>query len=402
MEYQAHAFHEGFAKGRASGVLAVSAQEMVFSSNEQSVRFPLQEARFELGGASDRLVFIRHPQYPDWTLYTSDRSILNNPTLHLDDSIQRQLRKARHTRRFNWSILLLVLVLAVGTPTLLLTQMDWVSGLVARQIPPSWETKLGQSVFAQYRVSHKLLETDPAQEALAQLTQPLLSSLDDPRYEYRIYISNDAGLNAFALPGGYIVLNAGLILEADSASELLGVLAHEITHVREQHGVRGLIQAAGNFAVIQALFGDVSGVLATVAGAAPLLLNQSYSRDFETEADVQGLDLLEKAGIDPRGLVTFFEKLIEQEKKRLAEIEDADTRDLVSGAMDFLSSHPATEKRIEALKERIKDSPQGYRNLDAEFAQLQALVAEFMARHGAEPAELNKNDNDQKPQQELE
>src|SRR5690606_38514769 len=164
-------------------------------------------------------------------------------------------------------------------------------------------------------------------------------------------------------PGGYIVLNAGLILEADSASELLGVLAHEITHVREQHGVRGLIQAAGNFAVIQALFGDVSGVLATVAGAAPLLLNQSYSRGFETQADVQGLELLEKAGIDPHGLVTFFEKLIEQEKKRLAEIEDADTRDLVSGAMDFLSSHPATEKRIEALKERIKDSPQGYRNL---------------------------------------
>ncbi len=412
MEYQAHAFHDGFAKGRASGVLLISPQEILFSADEQSVRLPLAQARFELGGASDRLVFIRHPEYPDWTLYTSDRSILANPTLHLDEAIQRQLRKARHIRRFNWSVLVLVVLLVVGTPTLLLTQMDWVSGQVARQIPASWEIKLGQSVFAQYRMGHEFLETDAAQETLAQLTAPLLDAVDDPRNEYRIYISNEAALNAFALPGGYIVINAGLILAAGSASELLGVLAHEITHVREQHGVRGLIQAAGNFAVVQALFGDVSGVLATVAGAAPLLLNQSYSRDFEREADEQGLALLEQARIDPRGLISFFEKLIEQEKKRLAEIEDADTRDLVGGAMDFISSHPATTKRIEALKQRIEDSPQDYRNLDAEFARLQALVAEFMARHGAEPTdsdainntdaiEADSNNTDQKPQQEL-
>src|SRR5690606_5227775 len=117
-------------------------------------------------------------------------SILANPTLHLDEAIQRQLRKARHIRRFNWSVLVLVVLLVVGTPTLLLTQMDWVSGQVARQIPASWEIKLGQSVFAQYRMGHEFLETDAAQETLAQLTAPLLDAVDDPRNEYRIYISN--------------------------------------------------------------------------------------------------------------------------------------------------------------------------------------------------------------------
>ena len=100
---------------------------------------------------------------------------------------------------------------------------------------------------------------------------------------------------------------------------VLGVLAHEISHVTEQHGVRQIMARAGVALTAQALLGDVNGMMAMIAAATPMLLSQSYSRDFESDADEHGFDLLEKADIDPNGLVSFFEKIMEEEKARLVE-----------------------------------------------------------------------------------
>ncbi|MDX1695478.1 MAG: M48 family metallopeptidase, partial [Ketobacteraceae bacterium] len=294
-------------------------------------------------------------------------------------SIQTQLNRARHKRVFNWSLLLACVVVIVALPLLLLTRMDWVSDVIAEQVPARWEHNLGETTIAQVKVGRRVVTSDAATRSLKALTEPLFANVESDRYEFEVIITNDPAVNAFALPGGFIVINAGLIQEADNASEVQGVLAHEIAHVTEQHGIRNIINTAGICLLVDALLGDVSGVLAMLANAAPLLINQSYSRKFETEADERGLALLERANIDPVGLVTFFEKMLKREQERMEAIEDEDTRTLVEDAMGFISTHPATEDRIAHISELAQSAAGPFTSYQAEFRQLQQQVNEFMS-----------------------
>lgn len=383
--FSAHAFHPSLKNGRSSGSLTISDTSVSFQADAKKVIFPLSEAKFKIGGASDRLVFVTHPAHPEWSIYTSDRTILQNERLRSDPGIAAQLKSASKVRVLNWSVLAAVLVLFIGVPIFLLTSMDSFTKPLAQQVPASWEMEMGKSVFGQYRVNQRLLETESSAAQLKILVDPLINALETDRYTFNIYIDNSSEVNAFALPGGYVVINAGLILEAKNASEVLGVLAHEVAHVTEQHGLRNIMGTAGIYLIIQGVLGDVSGLLATVADAAPLLLNQSYSRSFETEADEKGLQLLNRANIDPQGLVTFFETIMAKEKEKMEDmVEDENTREMVGDALSFLSTHPATDERIENIRKQIKASDQGYRDLDMAFQTLKREVEAFVAKGNPE------------------
>lgn len=374
-----HAFHESFAKGRASGRITIDASAVRFNNDAATIALPLSGVKARLGGASDRLVFFEHPDYPDWQLYTADRSVLKNPHFQQHKSLSRQVAGARRLRIFNWSVLGTVASLVVAVPLLLVLYMDVVTGWIAPTLPAEWEQSLGESALAQYKIGQPMIDGEDAQASLEALTAPLLNHADSSRYDFHIYIANDAELNAFALPGGYIVLNSGLLLRAESADEVLGVLAHEISHVTEQHGVRQIMARAGLALTVQALLGDVNGMMAMIATATPMLLSQSYSRDFESAADEHGFALLEQADINPQGLVSFFEKIIEEEKARLAQMEDDDSKAVMANLMPLLSSHPATEERIDNMTAMIAGSDGQYRDLDAQFLALQQLVREAVA-----------------------
>ena len=232
------------------------------------------------------------------------------------------LGQARRKRALGWGAISAVLFLIVAVPLLLVMRMDLVTGMIAKKIPLSWEQQLGESTIAQYQLGKDVMDKKESDLLLDPLIKPLLGALDNSRYTYQFYIVNDGSLNAFALPGGQVVVHSALILRAESAEELLGVVAHEITHVEEQHGLRGVIGATGIYMIASAVFGDLSGMMATLTSAAPLLLNQSYSRRFETESDLKGFALLQKARINPAGLASFFEKMIDEEKKQLEKMLD--------------------------------------------------------------------------------
>lgn len=389
-----HAFHESFAKGRASGSITIDASAVRFRNDAGAVALPLGGVKARLGGASDRLVFFEHPDYPDWQLYTADRSVLKNPHFQQHKGLSRQVAGARRLRIFNWSVLGTVVSLVVAVPLMFVLYMDVITGWIAPTLPAEWEQSLGESALAQYQIGQSMIETGAAQKSLDALIAPLMKSADNDRYDFHVYIANDPELNAFALPGGYIVLNSGLLLRADNASEVLGVLAHEISHVTEQHGVRQIMARAGVALTAQALLGDVNGMMAMIAAATPMLLSQSYSRDFESDADEHGFDLLEKADIDPNGLVSFFEKIIEEKKARLEKLEDEESKAVMENIMPLLSSHPATEARIENMESMIAGSDGQYRNLDAEFLALQQQVREAVAA-------MPQNDNDNREKDDL-
>src|SRR5262245_38204553 len=170
-------------------------------------------------------------------------------------------------------------------------------------------------------------------------------------FEYHFFVVEDDEINAFAGPAGYVYVHTQTILAARNASELTGVIAHEIGHVQRRHiannynrqrntqiGYRAAVLAA-------ALFGGGAAAAATQVGgglAAVAFLN-SFGREAEMEADSFAVETMPRAGYDPNGLVTFFETLQRESND--------------SGGGDFLSSHPATADRAEAARAQIAAHP---------------------------------------------
>ncbi|GAA5215233.1 M48 family metallopeptidase [Corallincola platygyrae] len=376
--YPCHGVHSSLPKGKASGQLRVGRSHLIFTIADQQIELSLNELTMEQGGASDRLVFFTHPARPDWRFYTSDKSVLKDPHFKQYPHLATKMRGARNKHVFNWSLLVVVLLLILAVPIAAMMNLHRASAVIAEQVPVEWEQQLGESSFAQYQIGAELMDEEQSERLMQPLISPLIDVLPNRRFDYRFYIVNDGSLNAFALPGGIVVLNSGLILAADDAAELLGVVGHEITHVRERHGIRGVISRAGIYVAVSALVGDVSGVLAVVADAAPLLISQGYSRDFETEADELSHELLVKARIDPTGLARFFEKMRAKEQEKLAELGDEETQAWLTTAMGFLSSHPTTDERITALNHRDADESIEYRDLSQPFAELKASVEAFV------------------------
>ncbi|MCW8875761.1 MAG: M48 family metallopeptidase [Kangiellaceae bacterium] len=385
-----HGFHDNLPGGRSSGSLSISQSHIRFETKSEKVEFPIQGARVTLGGASDRLVFFSHPAKPDWKVYTADRSVLRLPQLKANPNVNQQLHKAKRRRVFNWSVFAAICLIIVGAPLFLIFSMDRITGWIAPNVPAEWEQELGQSVWAQISIEHQILENEQAVKRLDEFIAPLLDAAKSERYQYRVAIVNDPQINAFALPGGYIAINSGLILAAESGEEVLGVLAHEISHVTHQHGIRSLMGNVGIFITVQALFGDVSGLLGAVANAAPLLLNQSYSRGFETEADDAGFELLSKAKIPQEGLVSFFERLKALEEEKLKELGDEQAALWLKGSLGLLSSHPATQDRIEAMRQKLADSKQYDSFNDEVFQQLKREVEAFTTDYQSEADKNNE------------
>lgn len=382
--YPAHAFHESFARGRAAGDLSVSAAGFCFRSDTQSVTMPLAGARITLGGAGDRIIFISHPDVPDWSLYTSDHAILRDPVLAAHPELTAALGAMRRKRMHNRAMFAAISAVLIAIPVVLLLNMGWLTGIAARQIPASWEAQLGKAALGQYQVQADMIQDPQTAKLLTELTDVLTQAVPESRYKFHSYVARDPSLNAFALPGGYVVVNSALLVRADSAEEVLGVLAHEISHVSSQHGMRNLIASAGLFLTLQAALGDASGLLTTIASAAPLLLSQKYSRGFENEADAQGFELLQRARIDGRGMVSFFEKVKAEEERRRAQVREQvgdGAGAVLTETPEFLATHPTTDSRIERMREKAARQQGPFRDMSATFDALKSRVREFETAH---------------------
>jgi predicted Zn-dependent protease len=387
-DYSAHAFHTSLPKGRASGTLRLYGHGVVFTAGSgQIVTLPLAGLVLKLGGARNRLIFFTHPSQPDWQLYSDDHSLLRAPELAGHPAVAAIASAKRGNRNRGFAALLAGIGVCVLAGLLLWWSVDALSAAAARRIPPAWEDKLGASVVAQYRLGHDFMDEKQAGALVAPLTTALAAALPEQKYKLRFYVVNDPTLNAFALPGGYVVIHSGLIMKARRASELQGVLGHEIAHVTQQHGMRAVVRSAGLYLVAQALIGDASGLMAVLADAGPLLLNQKYSRDFEREADAEGYALLKRARIDPRGLADFFRLILAEEKEQMAKVGDENARRAMEAARTFLGTHPDTPERIATLEKKLKqEATTGWRDDQAAFLNLKQQVEQFVTERGGKPA----------------
>ncbi len=368
--YPATAFH---GEDRLFGEILLHTDSLIFASGGNSVSLPLHGLNIKAGGANDRMLFFTHASEAEWTVCSGDHGILNDPVLADSDSLRAQTALIHKAQKKSWQILALIILLTAGGIYGLFMLRNPLVKAIAEKIPPIWEEKLGEGVFTQLKAGQRFIDDREVKDMLARITEPLLSQIPRKSYSFQVHIADNGEINAYALPGGIIVINTGLILQAESPEQIAGVLAHEVAHVTLQHGLRQMISSAGIIVLLQAFFGDVSGITAVLAEGSAFLLTRKYSREFEREADERGWQYLTSARIDPRGMSGFFQMLVRKQEegkvgKTLSSLEDS---------LNFLSTHPSGRERIEHLAEMWESAEQtdDFMPLDLNLSAFQKKVA---------------------------
>jgi beta-barrel assembly-enhancing protease len=245
----------------------------------------------------------------------------------------------------------------------------------------STENKLGEQIMLDIHRDPAYIEDPEIAAYIGRIGQRLVTQIEGgARRTFDFFVIRDAMLNAFALPGGHVGVHSGLILAAQSESELAGVLAHEISHVTQSHiarmfGTQGQSQIAMLLSMAVAVLAARSNpdvaVGAALAGQAAGIQHQlNYSRDFEREADRFGLDLMEKAGFDTRGMASFFQRLLQF--GRLYE----------NNAPGYLRTHPLTTERITDMENRIAQRPYKQVQDSVEFGLVRAKLKAYDSTPG--------------------
>ena len=206
------------------------------------------------------------------------------------------------------------------------------------------EIALGKQLAQEVEREAKIIDDPIIAESVSRVGQNLVRN-SDAKVPFTIKVLDTEEVNAFALPGGFFFVNSGLILKADSESELAGVMAHEIAHVAARHATRQATRGEIiNIASIPLIFmgGWTGYAIRQGAGLAIPMGFLTFSRGFEREADYLGLQYLYKTGYDPTSFVDFFEKIQSLEKKK-------------PGTMSkVFSTHPMTDDRIKAAQDEIQ------------------------------------------------
>jgi beta-barrel assembly-enhancing protease len=218
------------------------------------------------------------------------------------------------------------------------------AALAAARVPVAWEDRLGASVAAQLAPAGRRCDSREGRLALDALVARLAGTVPDSPYRFQVIVLDVPAVNAFATPGGRLLLLRGLLAGAKTPEELAGVLAHEMQHVLRRHATKAIIQHASSGLLLTALTGDASGALAFGLEGARTLAMLEYSRQHEDEADAEGLRMLQAARIDPAGMLHFLESTRTSEGAGRSRPR-------------YLSTHPDTTERIARLRGLLPGPP---------------------------------------------
>jgi len=270
--------------------------------------------------------------------------------------LARRINPYRLMRQLAIVAACLVVLAAIGYAVL-----SFLPQVAADLMPDAWRQRLGDSVERTLVQSNKVCGNAAGLDALATLDARLTDSIPDaPRFS--VDVVELPVVNAFAVPGGRIIVSGELIAEAKGPEEVAGVLAHELGHVYYRHPEAQFVRLMGTQLLLTLATGTSGGN--ALGGLAGLLAILRYSRAAEAQADAFGRRLMTEGGIDPRGLRDFFTRM--QQKSG-----GASQGGILSGIGNMLSSHPGTAERIAKIKPlpagkaRMVLSAQAFRGLKA-------------------------------------
>ena len=254
------------------------------------------------------------------------------------------------------------------------------------------ERRLGESVVRDLRSSGAYLDDPEVNGYLNEIGNRLVTAIPGAPFDFLFFAVNDATINAFALPGGYVGVNTGLILLTQNESELAAVLAHEISHVTQHHIARSIAKqkdamlttlAALAAAIVASRVGGQNGgqvAQAAVASAQGLGIQMQidYTRQIEQEADRLGFQRLDAAGFDVTAMATFMERL--QRASRFVE----------GNAPSYLRDHPVTYERIAEAQARAQGKPFKQVKDSLDFNMVRALVKSYQGHAPRKPSRSSR------------
>lgn len=352
--FSAVLIHPDVVGGRCAGSMYLDQLGVCFNADEIKYTIPLHLLQINAGGSGNRFIFFSNKDQNAISIYTSDKSILKSEVLANNSLFKEHIKSTKKT--LNKSLIgtlsfFAIIFLLVGGLYLFKDKM--VSKL-ANQVPVEWERKAGDKLFSTMALQYKFIQNDSLKKVFLKISDPLFKQVEKDGYKIDLYFVKDPTINAFALPGGKVIIQTGLIENAKSWEEVMGVLGHELAHVTKRHHIRSMINSVGLFAILSAFLGDISSLAGAFANLGGNLATLSNSRSFENEADNEGWRMLQKAKINPKGMISFFETLKADHTTKM------DT--LINNTIDlsFLSTHPNTQQRIDNLKMKGKNDPNKY------------------------------------------
>jgi Zn-dependent protease with chaperone function len=361
--YQAILIDSNAGFNRESGSIEVKSFSVLFTNENKSHEINFSNLEITVGGNNKELVFFADKRNSNLSFYSSDKKILKEPAIkdHADFASQiKVVKKARRGIVLSLGIIVAIFISIIVS--LFFLKDVFVEGL-AKKVPIDWEQKMGDKLFQTMTLQYDFVENDSLKSELIRVASSLIKQIEKDGTKIEFYFIKDPTINAFALPGGKVVIQTGLIENAKSWEEVLGVVSHELAHVTRRHHIRGVINNLGLYVIISSLVGDITALSGTIINMGGDLASLSNSRDFETEADETGLDYLIAAGVNPEGLISFFKTLQEEYSSKKIE-----------GYLSFMSTHPATEDRIEHLKKILKDKKVKIEPIKDDFNQYKLII----------------------------
>lgn len=301
------------------------------------------------------------------------------------------------THRLRAGLAALLVALLPVQATALDTSLPELGDSSASALGPLAERTIGQQVMRQLRASGSYLDDPEVNGYLESLGHRLVSGDPDASGDFQFFAVNSPEINAFALPGGYVGVNTGLILLTENESELASVLAHETSHVTQHHIARQMeAQSTANLAMLAGMaaailagasgHGDAAQAAAIGSSAGAIQSQLNYTRDFEREADRIGFQRLTKAGFDPRAMASFFLRLQQA------------TRIMDNKTPGYLRTHPLTSERIAEAQDRAFSSPYKQVPDSVDYLLVRALLRSYDGTTEDAMAILNKQIGSSRPE----
>ena len=224
--------------------------------------------------------------------------------------------------------------------------VPFIAEQVAHAIPLSTEKAMGEQVLQamdleEYVFQPSLLSVSRQEKIKSQLQNLCLQQSNCPSYKLLFRRSARIGANAFALPGGTLIITDDLVRLARNENEITAVLAHELGHINRRHAMRQVLQSTLSGLVMVAVLGDFDSI---ASGLPATLLQLRYTRQMELEADAYALQALQNSCISPLAFVNILERLSDAHKEN-------ETEKTTSGVERLLASHPDTAIRLQAFRD---------------------------------------------------
>lgn len=367
-EFQGGVFAQSLPGGRASARIEVLPEGLrACTSDNQVFELTFDSMELELGGASGRMMFCRNAD-KSMTLFCEERGFIFALTRLAGKHVKDQLAPMQSRLRTRFALRVatgaFLTLSAIACVWMLPSMVRTALSSAVHSVPFTVDEQLGSAALASMNLGGPNVHAPEMEAALVTILARLAAHSPMPDVHYTPHLIHRDTINAFALPGGPVVIYTGLLREAASPEAVAAVLAHEMAHVFHRHGLERIAQSMGIVATMHIFFGDVAGILAVGKELLTSAAVNHYSRADEEDADHAAVTLLEKAAINPVALADFFTSL----EKEPTHAGDA-------WAPAWLSDHPALAERVASTRSATANLPQmAWQPIISNWSALQAQL----------------------------